>query len=78
MATKKTSATLPHLVDWRADRGMTQQALADAAGVGISSVKKAEGGGPLRPLTVAKLAKALGVSVDELRGRRPGDLRASA
>lgn len=78
MATKKTSATLPHLVEWRANRELTQADLAREAGIGLATVKRAEAGGAVRPLILAKMARALKVSTDDLRERRPADLKASA
>ena len=45
----------------RRRRGMTQQELADAAGVSIQVIKKLEGGGNARLETLHMIARALGV-----------------
>ena len=57
---------------WREHRGMTAQALAEAAGIAASYLSQIETGkrdGTLE--TVAKLAEALGVLVDDLVPVRP-------
>ena len=59
---------LPRLADFRIERGWTQRELAERAGVSISLVKRADGGSAVRPSTALKLAKALGVTVEQLRG----------
>lgn len=66
---RRASYELVKLSDWRIERGLTQKALAEASGVAVSTVKGAETGSRKDPLIAAKLAKALGVSVDELRGK---------
>ncbi len=51
----------------RRGRGMTQQGLADAVGLGISQVKRYEAGGSQPTLDVIRnLAQTLRVSADEL------------
>lgn len=51
----------------RKERGITQYALADAAGINVSQVRRYEGGGSQPSLEVLrKLAVALSVSADEL------------
>jgi len=51
----------------RKERGMTQQGLADAVGLGISQVKRYEAGGSQPTLDVIRnLAQTLRVSADEL------------
>jgi transcriptional regulator with XRE-family HTH domain len=47
---------------------MTQQLLAERAGVSIRTVQKLEAGADPRMGTVAKLARALNVSIGELFG----------
>jgi transcriptional regulator with XRE-family HTH domain len=55
--------------------GMTQQALADSAGLAVSAVRVYEQGGRKRGeptwASAIKLADALGVSLDRLAGREP-------
>ena len=69
------------LVTLRKDRGLTQQALADALGMGITQIKRYEGGSSQPTLEVIrKLSQVLHVSADELlfgnTGRGPDeDLR---
>jgi transcriptional regulator with XRE-family HTH domain len=57
----------------REDAGLSQRQLADAAGVYLSIVYKIEQGNNPNPqvASLAALAFALDVSVDELIGRRP-------
>jgi transcriptional regulator with XRE-family HTH domain len=51
----------------RKERGLTQEALADAAGINVSQVRRYEGGTSQPSLEVLrKLAIALSVSADEL------------
>jgi len=55
------------LVAARKRKGMTQQSLADAAGINVSQVRRYEGGVSQPSLEVLrKLAVALSVSADEL------------
>jgi transcriptional regulator with XRE-family HTH domain len=67
MATKGSDIYLPHLRAWRADQGLTQRELAEKAGVSVGTVLRAEAGGPMRVNNIAKLARALGISVHDLR-----------
>lgn len=60
--------------EWREARGWNQQMLADEAGVGKSTVVRAELGDSVRPSSAAKLAEALEVSVMDLQERPPTPL----
>lgn len=57
----------------RSDRGLTQEALAELAGLSVDIVKKLEQGkrDSARPTTLAKLANALDVGMAELTDKRP-------
>jgi len=50
---------------------MTQEELAAAADVARNTVLRAEAGGAVNVRTLAKLARALGISVHELRHTNP-------
>ena len=67
------STHLPSLRPVRQSGGLTQRELAGLAGVSRSSIYRLENGQRgAYPVTVRKLARALGVSPVELtRGRRP-------
>lgn len=58
---------LSRLRFWRERRALTQQELADKAGITRVALARIEtGGADPRPSTTRKLARSLGVSVDEL------------
>lgn len=59
---------IPQLRRWRERQGLTQQELADRAGVSVRSIAGYEGGDGTRPNTARKLAGALGVTVADLIG----------
>lgn len=63
---------LPQLKAWRLYRLMTQEDLRVAAGVGITTVIRAEHGQPVSLANVRKLAAALGVDAQRLMGEAPG------
>ncbi len=71
MPTRPSDMRVPYLQSWRADRGLTQQGLADKAGVAASTVRRAERGETINIVSVAKLAKALNISVMALREEDP-------
>lgn len=50
----------------REEAGLTHQALAEKAGLSIRTVVYAEEGRDIRVSTAQRLARALGVSVDDL------------
>ncbi len=68
---KASDVFVPYLRSWRADKGMTQEELAAAADVARNTVLRAEAGGAVNVRTLAKLARALGISVHELRHTNP-------
>jgi transcriptional regulator with XRE-family HTH domain len=56
-----------HLKEWRLRRGLTQQELADLAGMDVASVNQIERGkSPPRPSSVRKLARALKIKTEQL------------
>jgi len=61
---------LKNLAKIRKEKGLTQEALAQKAGISFHTLVKIEGGKIKNPRidTVMKLAKALNVSVDKLLG----------
>jgi transcriptional regulator with XRE-family HTH domain len=67
MATRASDFVVPYLRGWRADQGLTQKELAAKADVSHNTVLRAEAGSPVNVRTLAKLAKALGISVHDLR-----------
>ncbi len=71
MPTRPSDMALPYLRSWRADRGLNQQELAAKAGIAPSTVRRAERGETINVVSVAKLAKALGISVMALREEDP-------
>jgi transcriptional regulator with XRE-family HTH domain len=62
---------VPHLRAWRVKALMTQTALAKAAGVAAQTVTRAESGDRVSVLTAERLARALGISVRQLRAEEP-------
>ena len=60
------------LKELRQKSGWSQQKLAEKAGVSYNTITKIEQGAATQPTiqTMIKLADALGVSLDELAGRR--------
>ena len=65
------------VVDRRSDLGMTQAELALKAGVGERTIQNVEAGKRPQPLTLAAIARALGMETAELR-RAGGALGAEA
>jgi transcriptional regulator with XRE-family HTH domain len=72
MAAKREENMGERLQRLRQEKGLSQSQLADAAGIPIGSLRNWERG-RREPLlgTAARLADALGVSLDELAGRVP-------
>ena len=62
---------VPRLRDHRLNRAMSQDELASKSGVSRSRIIKLEAGGQAWPKTVGKLARALRVSVADLREEHP-------
>jgi transcriptional regulator with XRE-family HTH domain len=71
MTARQSDEKLEYLRAWRAYKGLTQVQLAKAAGIAVGTVRRVEGGESANILTVAKLAKALGVSARQLREEDP-------
>lgn len=71
MAERTAGVELLHLRAWRARRLMTQTDLAQATGLSLFTVSRAERGGRVSFANVHKLAAALGVTTDDLRFRPP-------
>jgi transcriptional regulator with XRE-family HTH domain len=80
MPSKEISDLARHVRQLREAAGMSQQALAIAAGLSISVVTQLEQGTKADPRisTVVALAKALGVSVDALVAEGHSDAPAKA
>jgi transcriptional regulator with XRE-family HTH domain len=68
---KASDLTLPHLRLWRGVRGLTQEQLAEAAGVARGTIIRAESGGGVNVLSATKIARALGVTVKQLQTEEP-------
>jgi transcriptional regulator with XRE-family HTH domain len=66
-----THVRLPSLRAWRLQRELRQVDLATTAGVSKPVVERAERGQPVRALSAAKLARALGVTVQQLESEAP-------
>ena len=58
--------TLPHVRAWRERRWLTQEKLANKAGVKVRTVQYAEHGGTVSARTIWALADALEVTPDQL------------
>lgn len=71
MPAPKSSIKLPYLRAWRLHALMTQDQLAQAAGVGPATVVRAESDNPVNALTAAKIARALGVTLKQLETTEP-------
>ena len=74
LMTKASDIHVPYLRAWRADKGLTQVELAAKADVARNTVLRAEAGEPVNVRTLAKLARALGITVRELRTVDPEGL----
>lgn len=68
---KASDIYLAHLRAWRADKGLTQNELAERAGVARGTIIRAENGGGVNALSAARIAKALDVSVSRLQSETP-------
>lgn len=71
MPAPTSNVRLPYLRHWRIERLMPQTQLASAAGVAVSTIVRAEAGTPVHALTAGRLARALGVTVKQLRAEEP-------
>ena len=72
MVTQELAPIARHLKALRENAGMSQQSLAVTAGLSVSLVSQIERGSRIDPRmsTLTALATALGVSLDELVGRK--------
>jgi transcriptional regulator with XRE-family HTH domain len=61
------------LKEWRQQRLLTQEALAEKSGVGIATIARIEAGQGARLSTLAKLAETLDLTPEELFAG-PGEL----
>lgn len=68
-----TGIQLPHLQAWRLWKGLLQQELAEQSGVTQATISRIENGGEARLGTIAKLAKGLGISREQLLHAQPGE-----
>jgi transcriptional regulator with XRE-family HTH domain len=64
---------LPHLRQWRLREGLTQEDLAELAGVSRSTVHNAEADKEVLPSTLQRLARAFKVKPRELQHLPPDD-----
>jgi transcriptional regulator with XRE-family HTH domain len=62
---------MAHVRAWRLSKLWTQQKLAAESGVSVPTIIRAEQGAKVGALTATKLARALGVSVNQLRNEEP-------
>jgi transcriptional regulator with XRE-family HTH domain len=65
------------LREWRQRRLLTQEELADKAGVGVTTIVRIEAGQGARISTLRKLAQALEITPEQLMGDDRGDARAA-
>jgi len=62
---------IPYLRHWRLHRLISQSQLVKASGVSAPTIIRAEQGKPVYALSAAKLARALGVTVEQLESEKP-------
>lgn len=67
MVVATTLLCVPHLRAWRLHAALSQEALAELAGVSRTTVSSAERGHGVLPSTVFALAKALRIRPHELQ-----------
>ena len=70
-AKQSTRLTLPRLRAWRLKKVLSQEDLARSAGVGVSTVIRAEQGSRVNFATIRRLAQALGLSSEQLLNGEP-------
>jgi DNA-binding XRE family transcriptional regulator len=63
--------TLPHLRAWRVHKLWTQAQLASESHISAPTIVRAERGAPVGALTAERLARALGVTVEQLQSEKP-------
>jgi transcriptional regulator with XRE-family HTH domain len=64
---------LPYLRAWRIHRLLTIRGLAEKAGVGFTTVARVERGFAASAITAVRLARALEVTVRQLKEEEPED-----
>jgi transcriptional regulator with XRE-family HTH domain len=67
----KEGVPVPNLRFWRVHALLTQQQLAEKAGVGIATVIRLEGGEGANLLTVQRIANALNIPLRKLLNELP-------
>jgi transcriptional regulator with XRE-family HTH domain len=65
------------LREWRLRRLLTQEELAEKAGVGVTTIVRIEAGQGARISTLRKLAQALDITAEQLMGDEPGNAQAA-
>ena len=73
MPAPTSNVALPYLRAWRLHRLMTVRGLAEKAGVGFTTVARIEHGFAASAITAIKLARALDVTVRDLKDVEPQD-----
>lgn len=74
MSLSREASSLKH---WRQHQGLTQEQVAEKAGVGVRTIQRMEAGGVGRYDSLERLAEVLSVSVEELCEPPPADRRES-
>lgn len=74
MRMKTRTDQIPYLGAWRRHAQLTQEQLGLRARIAANSIRRIEAGYPARQMTTAKLAEALGISVQQLRTVDPAAL----
>lgn len=77
MPARKATALAPRLMQWRTKREFTQADLEARSGVSRATIQRAERGGVISPLNLAKLANALEVTTADIGEIQPA-MRKSA
>jgi transcriptional regulator with XRE-family HTH domain len=67
------SVVLTYARQWRAHRLLTQEQLAEKAGVTVWTVSRAELGKPVSVLTAERIARALGIRTRDFQKEPNGD-----
>jgi transcriptional regulator with XRE-family HTH domain len=65
------------LREWRQRRLLTQEELAEKAGVGVTTIVRIEAGQGARISTLRKLAQALDITAEQLMGDDRGNAQAA-
>ncbi|HEV2460136.1 MAG TPA: helix-turn-helix transcriptional regulator [Ktedonobacterales bacterium] len=62
---------VPYLRAWRLYRLLTQEQVVAASGVSVATIVRGEKGELVSALSAAKMARALGVTVEQLQSEKP-------